>query len=301
MKKKFKFIDLFSGIGGFHQAMKVLGGECVFSSEIDPFAIQTYEENYKINPKNDITKVEASDIPVHDVLCAGFPCQAFSKAGSQLGFEDKIKGTLFFDIVRILKTHKTPYIILENVRNLVSHDKGRTWEIIKESLIQLGYVITENPIIISPHHIGIPQHRERVLILGVHKSVGIKQLNINFQKINKNDINIFDSNILERSNKLEEYFISEHEELVLNCWNEFIKGISFIPVKNPKSNNYIKKEFDGTIGFPIWVNEFNNYEVNMNDIPKWKKEIILKNRSLYVNNKEFIDKWLSKWNYLKNF
>ncbi|WP_052300956.1 DNA (cytosine-5-)-methyltransferase [Mycoplasmopsis canis] len=114
-------------------------------------------------------------------MCAGFPCQAFSKAGSQLGFEDNIKGTLFFDIVRILKTHKTPYIILENVRNLVSHDKGRTWEIIKESLIQLGYVITENPIIISPHHIRIPQHRERVLILVVPQSAAITQLNTNFQ------------------------------------------------------------------------------------------------------------------------
>lgn len=171
---KFKFIDLFSGIGGFHQAMVNLGGKCVFASEIDKEAIKTYQYNYGIDSAHDITKTKEEDIPKHDVLCAGFPCQAFSKAGQQLGFTDKTKGTLFFEIIRILKYHKTPYIILENVRNLTSHDNGKTWIIIKNALNEIGYIISEDPFIISPHQLGIPQLRERVIILGVHKDVGIK-------------------------------------------------------------------------------------------------------------------------------
>ena len=128
---KFTFIDLFAGIGGFHLAMEELGGKCVFASEIDPDAITTYEQNIGMTPAGDITKIAATDIPPHDVLCAGFPCQPFSKAGKQEGFEDETKGTLFFDIERILLHHHTKYIILENVRNLVSHDNGNTFTLKK--------------------------------------------------------------------------------------------------------------------------------------------------------------------------
>lgn len=152
---KFKFIDLFSGIGGFHQAMENLGGECVFASEIDPHCIQTYYNNYKIDANHNVREVAAEDIPVHDVLCAGFPCQAFSKAGFQKGMSDT-RGTLFFEIERILQYHKTKYIILENVRNLVSHDQGNTWKTIHNHLKALGYRLTPVPIIISPHQFGVP-------------------------------------------------------------------------------------------------------------------------------------------------
>ena len=123
--KNFKFIDLFSGIGGFHQAMTELGGECVLASEINKYSIETYFENYGIDSNIDITKLKENDIPYHDVLCAGFPCQAFSKAGAQNGFEDT-RGTLFFEIERILKHSRPKFIMLENVRNLVSHDHGKT-------------------------------------------------------------------------------------------------------------------------------------------------------------------------------
>ena len=116
----FTFIDLFCGIGGFHQAMMSLGGKCVFASDIDEDCRKTYEANYGLKPVGDITKIDAKDIPAHDVLCAGFPCQAFSKAGKRLGFEDETKGTLFFDICRILDYHKPKYALLENVRNLAS-------------------------------------------------------------------------------------------------------------------------------------------------------------------------------------
>ena len=135
----FKFIDLFCGIGGFHQAMNSLGGECVFASDIDEDCRKTYKANYGITPAGDITKIDAASIPTHDVLCGGFPCQAFSKAGNRLGFDDPTKGTLFFDICRIIEYHHPKYVLLENVRNLASHDHGNTWKIIHDKLDNLGY------------------------------------------------------------------------------------------------------------------------------------------------------------------
>ena len=122
----FKFIDLFAGIGGFHQAMTQLGGKCVFASEIDKHAIKVYENNYGIVPQGNIKEIDVEDIPQHDVLCAGFPCTTFSIAGKCAGFDDQTRGTLFFEITRILKHHHPKYIILENVKNLTRHDKGRT-------------------------------------------------------------------------------------------------------------------------------------------------------------------------------
>ena len=182
--KKFKFIDLFSGIGGFHQAMEQLGGTCVFASDIDKYAIETYKDNYGIDSDHNIRDVKEEDIPKHDVLCAGFPCQAFSKAGKQKGFKDETKGTLFFEIERILAYHKTKYIILENVRNLVSHDHGNTWKTIYSHLKKLGYRLTPQPLIISPHQLGVPQLRERVVILGIYDPENNKKdLDINFSEL----------------------------------------------------------------------------------------------------------------------
>lgn len=284
-KKKFKFIDLFAGIGGFHQALSNLGGECVFASEIDSAAIHTYKENYNMDSDINIRDVEAKDVPKHDVLCAGFPCQSFSKAGYQKGFNDEIRGTLFFEIVRLLKYHKTPYIILENVRNLTTHDNGSTWRIIKKHLKELGYIITEEPIIISPHQLGIPQLRERVVILGIHKSLGVKELDIELPTYDKNKINFLTSGIIEKGKVDKKYYISKHEEIVLNCWDEFIKGI--------------KEE---VLGFPVWSEEFGKSNKYLGKgYPKWKEEFIFKNRQLYENNKIFINKWLKKWDNLSKF
>ena len=286
---KFKFIDLFSGIGGFHQAMENLGGECVFASEIDQYAIETYKENYGMDSGVNIREVQVEDIPRHEVLCAGFPCQAFSKAGFQMGFEDKTKGTLFFEIVRILKHHQTPYIILENVRNLVSHDNGKTWSVIRDSLKELGYIITETPVIISPHQIGVPQLRERVVILGVHKSLGvnINEIIVDVPNGNKEELNFLEAGILEEQEVEAKYYISKEEQRVLNCWDEFIQGVK-----------------EKTIGFPVWSYEFKetyDYNDEKYGYPQWKKDFIRKNRELYLNNKEFLDKWLKKWNNLNDF
>ena len=277
MSMTFKFIDLFAGIGGFHQAMTQLGGECVFASEIDKFAASVYKNNYGIDPLSDITEVDEKDIPEHDVLCAGFPCQAFSVAGSQAGFCDETRGTLFFEIERILRCHHTKYIILENVKNLVGHDKGRTWKIIKEHLRNVGYRLTEDPIILSPHHFGTPQLRERVIILGIYDPMHINEpLHIDVGTLkSKNDNNIY--SVLDDTNNIGD--ISEYEEFVLNMWNEFYQGID-----------------RDVIGFPIWVDWFGvNPSDNMKD---WKRKVIEKNNILYRENETFINQWLEKYDYL---
>ncbi len=175
-KHKFKFIDLFAGIGGFRLAFQNLGGKCVFTSEWNHFAQKTYEANFGEVPFGDITKINEKNIPDHDILIAGFPCQPFSIAGvskknalgRQHGFKDETQGTLFFDIVRILEKKKPKAFLLENVKNLVSHDKGKTFLVIKEALKELGYNIHYK---VLDGKFYVPQHRERILIVGFKEDV----------------------------------------------------------------------------------------------------------------------------------
>lgn len=161
--KRFKFIDLFAGIGGFHQAAAENGGECVFASEIDSAAQLAYHANYGLQPHGDITKIEPATIPDHDLLCAGFPCQPFSIIGNRQGFDD-IRGTLFFQIVKILESKQAPMIVLENVKQLATHDNKRTLTIIIDTLNSLGYK-TEWKVLNALDY-GLPQKRERILIVG---------------------------------------------------------------------------------------------------------------------------------------
>lgn len=168
---KFKFIDLFAGIGGIRLAYQNLGGKCVFTSEWNNFAKKTYEANFGEVPFGDITKISEKDIPDHDVLLAGFPCQPFSIAGvskknalgRKHGFLDETQGTLFFDIARIIKHKKPSAFMLENVKNLVSHDKGNTFKVIQNTLTELGYSIHFK--VLDGKHF-VPQHRERIIIVG---------------------------------------------------------------------------------------------------------------------------------------
>ena len=157
------FIDLFAGIGGIRIPFDEMGYHCVFSSEWDAKACQTYFANFGTVPFGDITKIPAERIPKHDVLLAGFPCQAFSIMGKMQGFADT-RGTMFFEIERILKHHRTPYILLENVKQLVGHDGGRTFKIILERLGQLGYHVKWQ--VLNALDFGLPQKRERVIIVG---------------------------------------------------------------------------------------------------------------------------------------
>ena len=160
---KFTFIDLFAGIGGIRIPFDEMGYHCVFSSEWDAKACQTYFANFGTVPFGDITKIPANKIPVHDVLLAGFPCQAFSIMGKMQGFDDT-RGTMFFEIERILQYHQTPYILLENVKQLVSHDGGRTFKVILEHLDHLGYYVKWK--VLNALDFGLPQKRERVIIVG---------------------------------------------------------------------------------------------------------------------------------------
>ena len=166
--KSFKFIDLFAGIGGFRIPFDELGGECVFTSEFDKFSQVTYEENFGEKPSGDITKINEKDIPSHDLLLGGFPCQAFSNAGLKKGFEDT-RGTLFFDIARILKYHKPKAFILENVKGLKSHDKGNTLKVIVKTLNKMNYNLFIE--VLNAKNFGLPQNRERIFIVGLKESL----------------------------------------------------------------------------------------------------------------------------------
>ena len=185
-QKEIKFIDLFAGIGGMRIAFEKNGGKCVYSNEWNKYCSETYEANFGDKPDGDITKVKASDIPDHQVLVAGFPCQPFSIAGvskkrslgRSTGFEDKTQGTLFFDVCRIIKEKRPSAFMLENVKNLASHDKGNTFKVIKESLEELDYQIFYK---VLDGQYFVPQHRERILIVGFDRKRYGKEIDFEFK------------------------------------------------------------------------------------------------------------------------
>lgn len=164
----FNYVSLFSGIGGFEQALNKLGGTCVFASEIDKFAAKAYETLYGKAPAGDITKVDAKDVPNHDLLVGGFPCQSFSLAGKRKGLEDA-RGTLFFDIARIAAKKKPKALLLENVKGLVNHDKGNTLDTMIRTLTEIGYVVDFD--VLNSKYFGVPQNRERIFIVAIRKDL----------------------------------------------------------------------------------------------------------------------------------
>lgn len=166
---EFSFIDLFAGIGGIRLGFEAAGGHCVFSSEFDENACKTYEANFGEHPSGDITKIDAKDIPDFDILLGGFPCQAFSIIGKKEGFENETCGTLFFEIERILKEKKPKAFMLENVRNLTAHDKGNTFKVIRTHLEALGYTVYAK--VLNALDYGVPQKRERIIIVGFQDNV----------------------------------------------------------------------------------------------------------------------------------
>ena len=174
MSKELKFIDLFAGIGGFHIALSSLGGKAVFASEWDKDAAAVYENNFSLKPEGDITKISEKSIPDHDILCAGFPCQAFSISGKQLGFEDS-RGTLFFDVARIAKEKQPKVMFLENVKNLARHDGGKTLAVIKKTLDEIGYDVFDEVLDASKY--GVPQSRKRIYIVCFRKDLNVKEFN----------------------------------------------------------------------------------------------------------------------------
>ncbi len=163
---QYKFIDLFAGIGGFRIGFEEAGFKCVFTSEINPHCQQVYEKNFGEKPFGDITKINPTDIPNFDILLGGFPCQPFSISGKKMGFEDT-RGTLFFDICQIIDSKQPKVVVLENVKHLIHHDKGRTFKVIIKSLMDLGYNVTHK--ILNAKDFGLPQNRERIFIIATKK------------------------------------------------------------------------------------------------------------------------------------
>jgi DNA (cytosine-5)-methyltransferase 1 len=348
-KYDFTFIDLFAGLGGFHLALKQLGGKCVFASELKTDLRQLYTINYPemegVLPsgihklEGDITAVDPALIPDHDVLCAGFPCQPFSQAGKRQGFKDeKNRGNLFDYICDILECHHPKYVILENVANLLGHDKGNTWKVISEKLDNLGYDIKHE--ILSPHQFMIPQHRRRIYIVGVDRTRGDIN-NFSFPQTTKRpcDINRIidptDTNILK---------IRPETRHQLAVWQEFLDqtithgdDIPTFPIWAMEFGATYKFENEapafqdlseligrrGHLGrkivSPTHVkgNDLSLAEINARDFilkqlpnyaqtasnkefPAWKKRYIEQNRQFYSKHKTWIDVWKHKVENFEN-
>ena len=328
MTKELKFIDLFAGLGGFHLALQKLGHRCVFASELMPELRDLYKKNHEIDCAGDINDVFIQNIPTHDILCAGFPCQPFSQAGFQQGFNDeKERGNLFYKIMEILEYHKPEFVFLENVPTLKSHDKGNTYNVIKEALETL-YEIKEA--IISPHYFGIPQHRTRFYIVGRLKSKG--GLN-DFQFPNYTERPECSINDIIVSDDRDYMTLRDVTRTHLAVWQEFLDLLFENKAELPT--------------FPIWAMEFGatyKYEVrsphyqtdkellsckgrfgeeicgNSRDdyfhclpiyadptksdknkiFPDWKKQFIRQNREFYDKNKSWIDTWIDKIKSFEN-
>lgn len=198
----YKFIDLFAGLGGFRIALESLGAKCVYSNEWDKAVCEVYKDNFGDYPDGDITKVDEKKIPDHDILCAGFPCQAFSISGNQRGFEDS-RGTLFFDVARIVKEKKPKVVFMENVKNFASHDNGKTLSVVKNTMEQLGYSFFYK--VLNAKDYGIPQKRERIYMVCFREDMRVED----FQYPHK--INL--------TKHVEDYLIKDEKE-VSNLWIE---------------------------------------------------------------------------------
>ena len=318
----FRFIDLFAGLGGFHLALTRLGGECVFAAEWKDHLREIYETNHGLKPVGDITQVNPREVPDHDVLTAGFPCQPFSKAGEQLGFECTEQGNLFFNVAAILKVKKPTFLILENVPNLLKHDKGRTWDEIQKILGKgkggLGYNIRTE--LLSPHHFGIPQIRNRVYIVGSLLPLD----DFVWPKTSKEETNI--DTVLD-DNPADAKQLSAQVKECLEVWDEFLKACpkgvelpSFplwsmewgatYPYETTTPHElkqlmgmYGLKGFKGSHGIKIgtlksldgrWGALPSHARTTDIVFPKWKQDFIRQNRRFYEDNKAWIDPWLPK-------
>jgi DNA (cytosine-5)-methyltransferase 1 len=308
-----KFIDLFAGIGGFHHALTSIPkvkGECVLTCEMDTNCRKVYEANFgeQKNFSVNIRKLTQNDkgealsaeeirsiVPDHNILCAGFPCQPFSKSGKQLGAKDKTRGTLFHDIISIVEARKPNYMILENVKNLMGPKHERTLEIIIDAISELGYEVEDKPITLSPHQIskkegGAPQVRERVFILAIKKSPrALKRLSTISEEVKSlktagkklqdkwriSNYLVADSMI---KGGVRRYRLNEHEMKWLEAWDDFVK---IIPD-------------DKLPGFPIWCEVFKKAPPDVEDLPKWKINFLEKNHAFFMKHEVVINSWMER-------
>jgi len=307
-----RFIDLFAGLGGFHQALTSLGHECVFASENDPSLAELYALNFGIKPHGDI-RLSYTKVPKHDILCAGFPCQPFSKAGDQLGFDCPQWGDLFEYVVRILRKHKPRYLIIENVPNLIRHDKGRTWKNVHRRLRRAGYDIKVN--LISPHQFGVPQVRERAVIIGDRKGLAAFDWPSPTHDVDDIDIrSILDSRPggARRLSKSAVKYVQAWQELLAQLpKNEQLPSFPIwamefgatYPYENltpwassvqhlGRCRGALGQPLKG-LGKPEMLKALPSYAVSRRKkFPDWKIEFIRQNREFYCKHKKVIDRWL---------
>ena len=318
----FRFIDLFAGLGGFHLALNRLGGECVFAAEWKEHLRTLYKNNFGIRPEGDITKVEIAKIPDHDVLTAGFPCQPFSKAGEQLGFECTEQGDLFFNVQSILEAKRPRFFILENVPNLLKHDEGKTWAKIQKILGRgeggLGYYVYAERF--SPHNFGIPQIRERVYILGSLEPIE------NFAWPQTSAVETCIETVLD-DNPPDAKKLSTQVLECLNVWNDFLQAcpdnveLPSFPLWSMEwgatypyektTPHALKEEYgaNGLLGFrgshgvmtgrfktmdKRWYSLPSHARTAQKQFPQWKIKFIKQNRDFYEANAFWIDPWLPK-------
>jgi len=300
---EFKFVDLFAGIGGFHAALSALGGAGVAAVEIDEDAAKVYETNWQLKALGDITKVVSEshcDIPDHDVLAAGFPCQPFSKSGAQRGMEET-RGTLYWNILQIIRHRKPAFVLLENVRNLAGPRHAHEWQIIVETLRDEGYRVSDFPAVFSPHLLppdlgGRPQVRERIFICAVRDPEAdradllMERPVVDTQPIEGWDPMIWD---LESDLPLDDSCddpsttLSVAETLWIDAWNEFVEGM------------WELRDGRRLPGFPLWGDHWiRTEELEIPPgTPKWKSDFLRKNADFYSQHQAFIDAWAAKWGF----
>lgn len=316
--QSFRFIDLFAGLGGFHLALGRLGGTCVFAAEWKENLRNLYETNFGLRPAGDITLVAPQSIPEHDVLTAGFPCQPFSKAGEQLGFECTKQGGLFFNVEEILRQKKPSFFILENVPNLLKHDQGKTWDKIQKLLGRdgLGYHIDAAKF--SPHNFGIPQIRERIYIIGSLSPL------TRFVWPETTDVETSIDSVLD-DYPTDAKLLSPQVRECLDVWDAFLKacpkkvilpsfplwsmewGATYPFEDDTPYARKLHQGVDGLKGFKgshgcrlgylrdiedRWMALPSHARTEQMEFPTWKKNFIRQNRQFYENNKSWIDPWM---------
>lgn len=305
----FRYVDLFAGIGGFAAALEAFGGECVYSVEIDPKAAAVYERNWGHSPLGDIT-VDANEtvmnVPPHDVLAAGFPCQPFSKSGAQKGMEET-RGTLYWNILRIIEEHHPKVVLLENVRNLAGPRHWHEWEVIIDTLRAEGYRVSAVPTIFSPHLLplergGRPQVRERVFITATHDPDGVMDgiearpvvENISL-RAKEEEWNLEADLPLDLGVTPPGTALSDEEERWIDAWDEFVVTMW------PQVRKRAKEGAMGKLpGFPLWVSAWEDENTLRipDGTPKWKENFLRKNAEFYTMHRDVLDAWLEAFDVM---